>query len=87
MAYAIELTRAASKDLADLPKDILKRVDTHILALADDPRPQGVETVKGGSGLLRIRVGDYRVLYEVDDQALTVLIVKIRHRREAYRGL
>lgn len=87
MAYDIQLKPAAVRDLKKLEEDIQKRVADKIDSLADDPRPQGVETVKGSSDLLRIRVGDYRILYQAQNKVSTVLVIRIRHRREAYRNL
>lgn len=83
----ILLTSSARKDLAALPKDTLRRVDARILALADHPRPPGAEKVKGGEDLLRVRVGDYRILYEVEDADFLLVVARVRHRREVYRGL
>lgn len=61
------------------------RLKAHIDALAEGPRPRGVETPSGPERLYRIRVGDYRVSYAVEDEALLVLVVKLGHRREVYR--
>ena len=55
--------------------------------LADNPRPRGVEKLEGRENRYRIRVGDYRVIYEIHDEVLLVLVVRIGHRREVYRGL
>lgn len=85
MAYDIQLKPAAVKNLKKLEEDIRRRIADKIDALADAPRPQGMETVKGGEDLLRIKVGDCRILYQVQDKASTVLVVRIRYRREAYR--
>ena len=85
--YRVELTRAAQRDLTALPKRDLRRIDVRLLALAEDPYPPGVEKLSGSEGLFRVRVGDYRILYQVEDDRLVVLVVRIRHRREAYRGL
>ena len=66
---------------------ILRRIDAAILALADSPRPSGCVKLAGQTNLWRIRIGDYRVLYEINDQALIVVLVSVAHRRDAYRGL
>jgi mRNA interferase RelE/StbE len=87
VAYRLEDTAAARRDLQALPRDFLIRVETHIQALAENPRPRGVERVQGTQGGLRVRVGDYRILYTVDDAQQVVTISRVRHRRDVYRGL
>ena len=67
-----------------LPREVLVRVDRAILALADAPRPSGSKKLKGSESTYRIRMGDYRVLYEIEDQALLVLVIRIRDRKDAY---
>jgi mRNA interferase RelE/StbE len=87
VAYKIEFRPAALQDLKALPREILQRVSEKISALAENPRPGGVEKLSGSEGdYYRIRMGDYRVLYTIQDKALWILIIKVRHRREEYRG-
>ena len=83
--YQIELTSAALRDLKALPKNVLSRVDRRILALADNPRPRGAKKLKGEDDLYRLRVGDYRILYRIEDDVLLIIVVRIRHRRDVYR--
>ena len=85
MTYRIELTPAARRDLAKLPKDVLPRIDAHILALAQNPYPSGAKKLHGPEGFFRVRVGDYRILYRVERQRLVILIIRAGHRREIYR--
>ena len=85
MTYRIELTKAAERDLTSVPKPILKRLDACILGLAEDPLPPGVKKLKNNDGLYRVRVSDYRIIYRIEQEILTVLVVKIGHRREVYR--
>ncbi|NYE47427.1 mRNA interferase RelE/StbE [Spinactinospora alkalitolerans] len=73
--------------MAKLDKPIRRRVQTAIDRLAEDPRPQGTRALAGFPGLLRIRVGDYRVIYTVRDEELLVLVVDIGHWGEIYRGM
>ena len=87
MAYRLEFTEAAVQDLAALPRDILSRVNARILALADRPRPRGSILLQGSRNLRRLRVGAYRVIYQVDDAQQVVTIARVRHRRDVYRGL
>lgn len=85
MSYSILLLPSARKSLAKLPKADQAPVDRHIMALAENPRPPGCVKLSGPSGLRRIRVGDYRVVYEIQDRQLIVTVVTIAHRREVYR--
>ncbi len=86
MSYTIEFRPSARCDLKDIPKEILYRIGRKIDSLADNPRPTGVEKLAGNESSYRVRVGDYRILYEIRDSVLLVVIVRIRHRREAYRN-
>jgi mRNA interferase RelE/StbE len=81
------LTRAAERGLAGLPKKDLRRVDARILALADDPRPPSSKKLEGVGNLYRIRSGDYRIIYQVEDARLVVIVVDVGNRRDVYRGL
>ena len=85
MAYRVELTSKARRELAALPRDAQERIDARILALSEEPRPPGSKKLEGEDDLYRIRVGDYRIVYRVDDKVLVVLVVRIGHRREVYR--
>ena len=87
MAYTVIVERSALRDLKRLPPQVLSRVDKHLLALAQDPRPPGVEKLSGSTLSYRLRVGDYRILYEIHDEILHVLVIKVAHRREVYRNL
>ena len=80
----VRLKRSAEKELRALPRVDLTRVVDPIAALAAEPRPPGGEKLSG-SEKYRIRQGDYRIVYSVDDRALRVEVVKIGHRREVYR--
>ena len=87
MTCRIEFRPAALGGLKNLPKDVLTRISGKITDLAEDPRPSGVEKLSGSAeDFYRIRVGDYRVLYTIQDKVLLVIIIKVRHRREVYRG-
>lgn len=85
MSYAVFLTNRAVRELRDLPKDIIARADSHIMALAEDPRPPGCKKLKTKSPEgWRIRVGDYRILYQIDDPNHKVTVYRIGHRRDIY---
>ncbi|WP_013325584.1 type II toxin-antitoxin system RelE family toxin [Gloeothece verrucosa] len=82
--YRIELDKKAAKDFKGLPSDIQKRIKEAIDKLQYDPRPPGCKKLKAFQPPMRIRVGDYRILYEVDDLEKIVYIGGIGHRREIY---
>ena len=83
--HRVEITPEARKQLAKLPENVRRRVAAKIAALADNPRPPGVVFLHGSlQGLYRIRSGDYRVIYQVHDDRLVVLVVRIGNRREVY---
>ncbi len=83
--YSVLLERAAEKDLARLSAEIHDRVIDAINALGKNPRPSGCRKLVGGTNDWRIRVGDYRVVYEIADTIRIVRINRVRHRKEIYR--
>jgi mRNA interferase RelE/StbE len=88
LSYAIEILDSARKAIAALPKADRGRVDARIRGLSDEPRPQGAAPLKGtGRALWRVRAGDYRVIYRIEDSRLVVVVVHFGHRRDVYRGL
>ena len=86
MTYRVLIDPRAAKQLESLPKSLVPRIDRTLLALRENPRPVGVKRLRGKlrEGW-RIRVGDYRVLYRIDDVAREVRIFDIGHRRDIYR--
>lgn len=84
MSYAVLILRRAQKELAQLPGGAYERVRDAIRALANNPRPAGCLKMAGRDGG-RIRVGDYRVVYEIDDPKQRVVVQHIGHRRDVYR--
>jgi mRNA interferase RelE/StbE len=83
--YRVLLERAAEKDLARLSSELHDRVIGSIQKLAANPRPPGCRKLTGSKCDWRIRVRDYRIIYEIEDQARVVRINRVRHRREVYR--
>jgi len=83
--YEVLLERTAERALKQLPKRDFERVIVAIRTLGNNPRPVGCRKLVGGEGEWRLRVGDQRVLYEIDDAAHVVRVLLVRHRREAYR--
>jgi mRNA interferase RelE/StbE len=86
VTYRIEVTPAARRDLTKLPSETLRRVDAHILALAENPFPAGAKKLQSSEPIFRIRVGDYRILYTVEHHRLVILVIRIGHRCEIYRA-
>ncbi len=84
--YTLYIKRSAERELDVLPKTIFDRVVKAILALQGSPRPRNAKKLRG-SDAFRIRIGDYRVLYTVDDDARRIDIVAVGHRRSVYRGI
>lgn len=84
-AYTVEIIGAARRELRRIDRTQQDRLRAAIRALARNPRPQGCRKLTGAEDLYRIRVGDYRVIYQIEEDRLVVLVIRIRHRREAYR--
>lgn len=85
--YHVEFTPAAEKELRSLDRPFQTQVFQKIESLADDPRPHGVEKLKGDDGFYRIRSGNYRIVYTINDKVLVVLVIRIGDRKEVYRQL
>jgi len=83
--YRVEFTSAAARAIRKLPKNVRTRLLDAVATLADDPRPHGSRKLSGTEIAWRIRTGDYRIIYEIEDQALIVTVVRAGHRREVYR--
>jgi len=83
--YRIEFLKTAKKELAKLPKQVQKRISAKIDALLLDPYPPDSKKLKNGDGRFRIRVGDYRIIYRLEDEKLVILVIKIDHRRDVYK--
>ena len=85
--YSVTFARSARKELEKLPSIVVPRVIAHIEGLIRVPRPPGAIKLQGNKSLWRIRVGDYRVIYGIDDSARIIDISAVRHRRDAYRDV
>jgi mRNA interferase RelE/StbE len=83
--YRVELKPSARKELERLPDHVIARIMPRLETFAANPRPAGCRKLHGGHNEWRIRVGDYRVVYVIDDAHSAVRITRIRHRREAYQ--
>ena len=84
-SYLVSLTASAEKELRGLPGHVIARIWRRVERLATTPRPSGCKKLYGGDRQWRIRVGDYRIVYEIDDKSETVDVTRIAHRREVYK--
>ncbi len=87
MAYTVETLETAREELAALPKKHQRQIAAKIDTLANHPRPPGAKLIDKDDNLWRIRSGDYRVIYSIQDKKVTVLVVRIGNRKEVYRSL
>jgi mRNA interferase RelE/StbE len=87
LAYRIQFTPRAERDFKSLDGSIRGRIARRIDSLGETPYPQGIKKIEGEDELYRLRVGDYRILYQVKGKILLVLIVGIGHRRDIYRRI
>jgi len=85
MKYTVIISRTPQKAIDRLDSDIYSRIIRKLESMEDNPRPMGVEKLAGADNLYRVRVGDWRVVYMIQDRNLIILIVKVAHRREVYR--
>lgn len=86
-SYNIHFKPSVQKDFRRLPKTEVGRVMKRVEKLKDEPFPHGVDKLEGANRLYRIRIGDYRIIYEVDNQLQSIVILYVRHRREVYRAI
>jgi mRNA interferase RelE/StbE len=84
MRYQVILPKSVQKELDHLPEDVVNRILARLTSLETNPRPADVKKLKGRNAW-RIRVGDYRVIYEIHDRKLEIIVITVGHRREVYR--
>jgi mRNA interferase RelE/StbE len=87
MVYRIEFRPAALREMRRIGKPFKSRIATAIAVLAETPRPPGCVRLQGSDGFYRIRVGDYRIVYSIEDRLLVVYVIRIAHRKDVYRAL
>ncbi|MDZ8070033.1 MAG: type II toxin-antitoxin system RelE/ParE family toxin [Nostoc sp. DedQUE08] len=85
MSYKVEISRGALKQLKKIPSELQERIQIKIDDLATEPRPNKVKKLKGKENAYRIRVGDYRVIYDIFDDILMVNVVEVGHRKNIYK--
>ena len=84
-SYHVEIAKSAAKDLRGIDRKWIPRIVATIETLELDPRPPGCKKLVGSDHTYRLRIGDFRVVYDIQDDTLIILVVRIRHRREVYR--
>ena len=82
--YTVVVTATVKKLILKLPSSIAHRIENSLLQLEEDPRPPGYKKLKGRNGY-RIRVGDYRIIYEIEDNILRIVIIDVRNRKDIYQ--
>lgn len=87
MSYEVLIDQSAKRQLKKLSAQVLAQLAPMIEKLGQDPRPLGAKKLQGSDDFYRVRSGDYRIIYQIQDQRLIVLIVSVGHRREIYREL
>ena len=85
VSYQVELTKSAEKDLRRIDKRYIPRIFSVIESFECEPRPVGCKKLSGSDHTYRVRVGAYRIIYEIEDGRLKVLVIKIGHRRDVYQ--
>ena len=83
--YEVKFAASAAKEFRSLETQVKRRVATAVETLRQNPRPPGARKLRGHVNLYRIRVGTYRLVYEIDDQIQSIRITRVRHRKDAYR--
>ncbi|HEY5273535.1 MAG TPA: type II toxin-antitoxin system RelE/ParE family toxin [Acidimicrobiales bacterium] len=84
MAYRVSLAPSAARELRKFDPDVRRRIQAALDLLATEPRPPAATRLVGGSGEWRVRTGNYRIVYEINDDQLLVLVFRMAHRREVY---
>lgn len=84
--YQVEFTRSAVKELRKIDRQFIPRITEAVDALCSNSRPDSCKKLAGADHSYRIRVGDYRIIYDIQDSTLVILVIRVRHRRDAYRS-
>lgn len=87
VVYGVQILPRAQRQIKALPRDVQKRIVKAVRLLRENPRPSSVKKLKGTEDLYRYRVGSYRIIYAVSDEAILIFVVSVGHRREVYREL
>lgn len=85
MRYKVLILPVAQKDHDSIPTPFYEQIEQRLLALAENPRPPGCKMLNDSEGTWRMRAGVYRILYDIDDERFAVTVLRVRHRKEAYR--
>ncbi len=85
-SYKVLLTSSAEKELRKLPNHVIKRIAALLDSLTKNPRPQGCRKLQGSKNDWRVRTGDYRIIYSIEDKKLIVKVIRIAHRKDVYNA-
>jgi len=86
MGYLIKLKRSVEKEILKLPRDVIKRIVRAIDELENDPYPRDSKKIRGTERTYRLRVGNYRIIYQVDEERKEIIIYHVRHRKSVYKS-
>jgi mRNA interferase RelE/StbE len=86
MTYRVTLSPMAARQLRKLDAGVRRRIQAALELLAEQPRPPSATRLVGGAGEWRVRTGDYRIVYEIEDERLLILVLRLGHRREVYES-
>ncbi|MCD6275705.1 MAG: type II toxin-antitoxin system RelE/ParE family toxin [Thermoplasmata archaeon] len=86
MGYLIKLKRSVEKEILKLPRDVIKRIVRAIDELENDPYPRDSKKIRGTERTYRLRVGNYRIIYQVDEERKEIIIYHVRHRKSVYKN-
>lgn len=87
MSYRVVIPKPVKKQLDQLPQTVFQRMLPRLWGLQEEPRPQGCVKLQGGEDEYRIRIGDYRIRYAIDDAEQTIILLHVLHRKDVYRRL
>jgi mRNA interferase RelE/StbE len=85
VSYSVFLRRSVQRELERVPSPFYEKIEEKLLSLRENPRPSGSKLLQGAEKSWRVRIGDYRLIYEIDDKTKLITVIKIGHRREVYR--
>ena len=85
MPYKIVIKKSAAKQITAVPKSVKESIFEHIFELSEEPRPPGCKKLKGEENAWRIRIGNWRVVYTIEDEILTIEVIKVAHRKDVYK--
>lgn len=86
-SYSVLFDRDVEKDLSGIPRGEVRRIMARLLALSDNPHPPHSAKIEGAASLYRLRIGNYRAIYQIDRAGMSITVYRVRHRKDVYRSL